>query len=301
MDISDTDTQESDVANGKVFYKGTGARSVGTANLDSAVWGNITGTLSNQTDLQNALDAKMSYADNGVLGAKNLLPNTASTQTINGVTFTVNSDGSVNANGTATNNTAFPLNLNVTDLIIGESYIWSGCPSGGGDITYQIRIGKKSSASDTWGTKIGMDSGNGLQITIPQNDYGFVVHIYIANGQTVNNLTFYPMLRLASDPDDTYAPYAMTNKELTDSKANTSDLDGWTATSQVANGEVSFSGLDDTQGWGYFPCFWVDGNSTNLNPVATIKTITGAGTASMSVTYETDADNGASCKLRIEK
>ena len=35
MDISDTDTQESDVAEGKVFYKGSGARSVGTGNYYS--------------------------------------------------------------------------------------------------------------------------------------------------------------------------------------------------------------------------------------------------------------------------
>ena len=77
--------------------------------------------------------------------------------------------------------------------------------------------------------------------------------------------------------------------------------DDWTSASTVANGEVSFSGLDDTQGWGYFPEIWVDGNSTNLNPKATLKTITGAGTANMSVTYDTDADSGSSCRLRIEK
>ena len=35
MDISDTDAQESDVAEGKIFYKGTGQRSVGTGNYYS--------------------------------------------------------------------------------------------------------------------------------------------------------------------------------------------------------------------------------------------------------------------------
>ena len=42
----------------------------------------------------------------------------------------------------------------------------------------------------------------------------------VASGTTVSNLTFYPMLRLASDIDDTYQPYAMTNKKLTDSLGN---------------------------------------------------------------------------------
>ena len=56
MDITDTTAEESDVASGEVFYKANGARSVGTLNADSAVWGNISGTLSDQTDLQFELD-----------------------------------------------------------------------------------------------------------------------------------------------------------------------------------------------------------------------------------------------------
>jgi hypothetical protein len=42
------------------------------------------------------------------------------------------------------------------------------------------------------------------------------IRIGIPSGVTVNNITVYPMLRLASDQDDTWQPYAMTNKELTD-------------------------------------------------------------------------------------
>ena len=56
MDITDTTAEESDVASGEVFYKANGARSVGTLNADSAVWGNISGTLSDQTDLQIELN-----------------------------------------------------------------------------------------------------------------------------------------------------------------------------------------------------------------------------------------------------
>ena len=88
---------------------------------------------------------------------------------------------------------------------------------------------------------------------------------------------------------------------LNTDKANTAALSGWTPASQVATGQVSFSGLDDTQGWGYVPYGWVDGNSTNKNPVFTINSISGANTNNMSVTYDTDADNGSNCKLRIAK
>lgn len=39
---------------------------------------------------------------NNILGSKNILPNSATTQVINGITYTVAADGSVNVNGTAT-------------------------------------------------------------------------------------------------------------------------------------------------------------------------------------------------------
>ena len=59
---------------------------------------------------------------------------------------------------------------------------------------------------------------DGLPIDTPfngkPNKVGF--YIRVKNGVTVNNLVFKPMVRLASDPDDTYQPYAMTNRQLTD-------------------------------------------------------------------------------------
>lgn len=59
MDITDTTAEESDVASGEVFYKANGARSVGTLNKDSAVWGQITGDIEDQTDLMNELGKKV--------------------------------------------------------------------------------------------------------------------------------------------------------------------------------------------------------------------------------------------------
>lgn len=164
------------------------------------------------------------YADNGALGAKNLLRNTATSQTINGVTFTVNADGSVTANGTATATiNAFWLYQGDFNLEPNKEYILSGCPSGGSSITYLLTI-------STWksGGTYANDTGNG--VTINGSDYQYKQSpslrsgIYIVNGTTVNNITFYPMLRLASDPDDTYQPYAMTNRELTEEKINIADL-----------------------------------------------------------------------------
>jgi hypothetical protein len=139
-------------------------------------------------------------------GGKNLLPNNATTQTINGVAFTVNSDGSITANGTATRNT----NLLVGNLnnISNGDYILTGCPSGGSGSTYYLAL-YQSDVIDT------SDRGNGKTFTKTNAMTNTNVSIVIANGVTVSNLTFYPMIRLASDTDDTYVPYAKTNQQLT--------------------------------------------------------------------------------------
>lgn len=85
-------------------------------------------------------------------------------------------------------------------------------------------------------------------------------------------------------------------------RSQVSDEDIWYGTTAtVSSGGFTFSGLDDTKGWGFEPFVQVTGSSTNKNPSAQLSTITGAGTSSMSLTYTTDADNGASVKLRILK
>lgn len=78
--------------------------------------------------------------------------------------------------------------------------------------------------------------------------------------------------------------------------------DSWVAdTATVSSDSFTFTGLDDTQGWGYDPYVVVTDSSTEKNPYATIDTITGSGTANMSIVYSTNADAGATVKLRIIK
>jgi len=78
--------------------------------------------------------------------------------------------------------------------------------------------------------------------------------------------------------------------------------DAWfDTTATVSNGTFSFSGLDDSQGWGFVPYFNITDSSTNKNPVSTISSMSGSGTSSMSVAYNTDADNGTTVYMRIIK
>ncbi len=152
-------------------------------------------------------------------GAVNMLPNTATTQTINGVTFTVKNDGSIIANGTATSNAfLYILGTNSTDYkplpnIVGKTVKLTGCPSGGSDKAYLLRLVGMTTSYIAY-----EDSGDGITFTVPNNLTGCYCYIYIREGHTVSNITFKPMLTVASYNGD-YVPYTKSNKELTDDVA----------------------------------------------------------------------------------
>lgn len=75
--------------------------------------------------------------------------------------------------------------------------------------------------------------------------------------------------------------------------------DDWVATASVSSGSVSFSGIDDSDNYGYEVFFEITSSSTNKSPSAQLSAISGEGTANMSLTYTTDADNGTNnAKLR---
>lgn len=137
---------------------------------------------------------------------KNELKNTATSQSINGLTFMVNTDKSITVNGTATETAR--LLLGGIRLIKNVPYKISGCPSGGSINTYRLN------PRYTTGSVLipFIDTGNGSVYT-SENDMDLNIHIYVQSGYTCDNLTFYPMIRKADIEDDTYNPY-ITNTEL---------------------------------------------------------------------------------------
>lgn len=144
-----------------------------------------------------------------VLGAKNLLPNSGVTVTKNGLTFTVNDDGSITVSGVATAETEF-IFCDSLSLEDDTDYILTGCPSGGSSApTYLIQILK-------YGVGSFNETGSGKAVHWTSSYNGARVRILIGNGQDfTTSKTFYPMIRLASITDDTYVPYSMTNREMT--------------------------------------------------------------------------------------
>ena len=157
-------------------------------------------------------------SEQAVLGAKNLLRETITTYTGNGVTFTVNEDGSITVNGTATAETFAPVFSRdyVPELARGR-YILSGGIARTAD--YEFYLNERNADDTDWGRTYFDETGKGV-LYERTTDVRYSVIIHIKNGKTVNNLTFYPMIRLATDADDTYVSYAMTNRELTEKKAD---------------------------------------------------------------------------------
>ena len=113
-------------------------------------------------------------------------PYAETTKTQNGVTFTVNSDGSVTVNGTATSDADFML-LRGPIQSYSESYFLSGCPTGGSDTTYYISESFTASK----------DTGNGVVLNNLPSDQAW--RIVIKSGTTVNNLVFRPMLNAGTE------------------------------------------------------------------------------------------------------
>ena len=129
---------------------------------------------------------------------KNLLQNTAISRTVNGVTFTVNDDGSVTCNGTATD--IARMNVSAEPSIFND-VILTGCPVGGDWVTFQFDILQATSPYSV----LYRDVGSGVRVDTGNIEVYF--RIRIASGYTCDNLTFYPMIRKADIEDDTYEPY----------------------------------------------------------------------------------------------
>ena len=130
---------------------------------------------------------------------------TTETTTTNGVTFTVNADGTVSTQGTANGTAVFRHYMTSADLPSGESVILNGCPSGGSFSTiYGIAL------CNSQGAVIGgkSDIDNGTTYTAEDLSSLAQLQIVVRNGQNVTGKVFKPMIRLASVADDTFAPYS---------------------------------------------------------------------------------------------
>ena len=128
---------------------------------------------------------------------KNLIPPKAASETINGVTCTVNADGSLTLNGTATGNCFF--HCPDMEIVSGIYTLSSGVKLPAGitlilrkkDVNKQIMYVYAGSSSKTKPTGY---SGKAF------------VYVAVSSGTTVTNLTLYPQLEVGSEAT-AYEPY----------------------------------------------------------------------------------------------
>lgn len=129
-----------------------------------------------------------------VASGKNLLPNTAQTATENGVTFAVNSDGTVSLSGTCNADTNFYIYSGFTFPKLGQ-YFFSGCPSGGSTSTYRVFL-----------TNYGADVGSGYLLNVSNLSTTTSIRINIKSGVVTDGLVFKPMIEYGTTAT-TYEPY----------------------------------------------------------------------------------------------
>ena len=160
----------------------------------------------------------------GELGAKNLLvyPYHKLSGETNGVTMTVNSNGSVRLNGTASDNdaqnTIYDLNANNPLILEEGTYVFS---VNGLDASTMYADFLVRDSLNSWQTIINRNAINLNPFVITQQiaeklatrEYRIQIKLCVRRNQTVDNI-IYPMIRLASDTDNTWQPYAPTNYQL---------------------------------------------------------------------------------------
>ena len=133
---------------------------------------------------------------------KNLLKNNAVTQTVSGVTFTVNSDGSVTVNGTNTSSSSAYIQL--CGLVnYGNSKLIASIGQNITDVYMAIY-------DSDWNW---IGTGSAGTISWENSSKKRLVRLVVKPGATINNVTVYPMLRYADITDDTYEEYHETVDE----------------------------------------------------------------------------------------
>lgn len=166
-------------------------------------------------------DNKVSWVDNGLIGAKNLLkyPYYEMNKTHNGVTYSTDDEGVITAKNTATASA----NLYLT----GTAYVYAmplpkgkykaSMPNSKG---VTLRIGTTNSSGTV--TNIGVTDGtNEFVFTVSDTSlrYNFIIQTLYGTALGTG-IELKPILQIAEDNDSNWQPYAPTNRDLQLTKPN---------------------------------------------------------------------------------
>lgn len=141
-------------------------------------------------------------------GGKNRVKPTATSQTVNGIEWTVNSDGTITASGTAEGNSYITVQALAADSVFDGDYYLSGCPEGGSNGTYAMYVAR--------GSYTKYDYGDGVTLSKSTDGLNKNLIAIVYDGWTVDNLVFKPMICKSTDwsISHEFAPYCPTIPEL---------------------------------------------------------------------------------------
>lgn len=171
----------------------------------------IDATVDAQGESIEGIDAEIAEVNN-ILGAKNLCPNYATTQTTSGVTYTIYKDGSVNVSGTPTTNIA--LTLGVSILPKGTYKLTTG-QAVEENARVSIYVQRTSDMTVIGRSQDDIGGALGEFTLLSDTEVIFSVWVAMRTGTAINT-TIYPMCKPVSIKSNTYIPFVLTNKQLTD-------------------------------------------------------------------------------------
>ena len=139
---------------------------------------------------------------------KNLFENTGdNTSTTNGITWKKNPDGSVTANGTATADSQY-VGVFIADTLYGDLY-FNGA-YGGSSTTYQVYMWdlETHARCKKWdGTTNSSNAYKNFEQVKIEQGHQIQLTLRVSSGNTVNNVTFYPMICFPTTTDNNFEPY----------------------------------------------------------------------------------------------
>ncbi len=206
--------------------------------------------------LSHSVKIKTGANNNVCVRGKNLIPfdnkkyngkyQAGQTYKINGVSFTVNDDGSIYTVGTSTGVILFDL-FSVSEYATGvQTVSLSGSPDGASSSTYCLRLKNGEDAYSNY-----EDYGNGKIIENADVSHSNI-YIIILKGQTID-ATFYPQLEFGRVTTDFTTPVE-SRTAIADENGNVEDLTSVSSNMSIfGDGDIEVIYNCDTQK--SFPCY----------------------------------------------
>lgn len=186
------------------------------------------------------------------LGAKNLLnPDDYKVNSSGGLTVTSTGSGTYKVTGTPSGTvdifaTASAVYDRMYGLQVGKTYTISGLPTGNGLL---CRIDVARGGASAWSGQIVSNLTLPQTFTVPNDATGLYIRYRITTSASIptGGIELNPMIRLAEITDDTFVPYAPTNRELYEMILSLqSGVSAQSAASLMQAGRIDADLMDDT-------------------------------------------------------